>query len=74
MQTISSRRYYLTIHQSNARIRFPYRESRDGKVPHFTRNYPNHAQEYCCCGADGIAALNAGGVTIHSDVSQAALE
>jgi hypothetical protein len=73
MQTISSCRLYLTIHQSNPSIRFPYRESRNGKTTLYG-NYSNHAQEYGCCGANGIAALNAGGVTIHSHVSQAALE
>jgi hypothetical protein len=64
MQTISSRRLYLTIHQSNPSIRFPYRESRNGKN-HFTEIIQTTHKNTVVVAPTGIAALNAGGA-IHS--------
>jgi hypothetical protein len=60
MQTISSRRLYLTIHQSNPSIRFPYRKAGTGKTTLYGNYQTTHKNTVVV--ATGIAALNAGGL------------
>jgi hypothetical protein len=56
-----SRRLYLTIHQSNPSIRFPYRKAGTEK-PHFTEIIQTTHKNTVVVAPTGIAALNAGGL------------
>jgi hypothetical protein len=59
MQTISSRRLYLTIHQSNPSIRFPYRKAGTEKTTLREIIQTTHKNTVVVA-PTGIAALNAG--------------